>query len=303
MSIILPENYHATKELEKRNVHCIARENAVRQDIRPLRIGILNIMPKVETYEFNLLYPLGRSIIQIEPVWIRLNSHHYKSSNKSHLDELYISFEDAIKEGRGFDGLIITGAPVEEIAYEKVRYWDELSEIFKFAKENISSSLGICWGGLALAKFLEIEKELFQKKIFGVYPTKNINRGHRVTGELDDIFYCPQSRHAGISDSVMEFNAKKGVINLLAYSAEAGYTIFESKDSAFIMHLGHPEYETHRLVDEYKRDKLKGRDDVFLPKNLDIENPMNIWRGHSLEFFRQWIKEVYLKTPYNIDIN
>ena len=299
MAIIVPENYHAKKALENSRVHCISSFNAQKQDFRPLRIAILNIMPEANTYEYNILFPIGRAIIQIEPVWIRLKTHTYKSTNKEHLDELYISFEEAVKD-RGLDGLIITGAPVEEKSFKDVWFWEELSEILDYAKNNIASTLGICWGGLALANYIGIDKILFDKKLFGVYPLDNIDRTNRITGDLDDIFMSPQSRHAGISDKVLEAERDRGIINLLAHSRKTGYVIFETTDKSFIMHLGHPEYETDRLVNEYKRDLEKGRSDVPLPLNLDIANPKNNWRGHSLEFFQQWVKDVYIRTPYEI---
>ncbi len=299
MAIIVPENYHAKKALENSRVHCISSFNAQKQDFRPLRIAILNIMPEANTYEYNILFPIGRAIIQIEPVWIRLKTHTYKSTSKEHLDELYISFEEAVKD-RGLDGLIITGAPVEEKSFKDVWFWEELSEILDYAKNNIASTLGICWGGLALANYIGIDKILFDKKLFGVYPLDNIDRTNRITGDLDDVFMSPQSRHAGISDKVLEAERDRGNINLLAHSRKTGYVIFETTDKSFIMHLGHPEYETDRLVNEYKRDLEKGRSDVPLPLNLDIANPKNNWRGHSLEFFQQWVKDVYIRTPYEI---
>ncbi len=272
---------------------------AQKQDFRPLRIAILNIMPEADTYEYNILFPIGRSVLQIEPVWIRLNTHPYKSTSKVHLDSLYISFDQAIKH-RGLDGLIITGAPVEEKEFSDIWFWDELRDILSYARSSIASTLGICWGGLALAHFSGIEKTVFPKKLFGVYPLKNINREHPITGELDDVFMSPQSRYAGIEDSILKARAAAGEVTLLAYSKETGYSIFETADKRFIMHLGHPEYETGRLVNEYKRDLKKGHRRVQKPFNLDTDNPVNTWRSHSLEFFTQWIKDVYLRTPYEI---
>ncbi len=299
MAIILPEDYHARTALENRRIHCMTSFQARKQNIRPLRIGILNIMPVANTYEYNILFPIGRSVLQIEPVWIRLKTHPYKSTSKTHLDKLYISFEKAIKE-RGFDGLIITGAPVEEKEFSEIWFWDELREILNYARNNIASTLGICWGGLALAYFNGIEKILYDQKLFGVYPLRNINRDHPVTGELDDIFMSPQSRFAGIPDDVLEEKAAAGELTLLAHSKNIGYVIFETADKRFMIHLGHPEYETERLGNEYKRDRSKGLSNVKKPLNLDVEHPVNTWRSHSLEFFTQWIKDVYLRTPYEI---
>ncbi len=295
MTIILPENYHAKKALENTHVVCISQEDAARQDIRPLRIGILNVMPRAEEYEFSLLQPLGRSVIQIEPVWIRLENHLYRSSNQQHIRSHYVDFEEAL-EPHPIDGLILTGAPVEELPYEQVNYWRELREILEHARLHVPSTLGICWGGLALAKLLDIEKVMFDKKLFGVFQNRNLVRDHDITGDTDDVFWCPQSRHAGIPDSELEQAARDGKVRLLSHAADTGYTIFESTDHRYLMHLGHPEYEPERLVQEYRRDAEQGRTDVALPRNVDLEAPVNVWRSHRNEFFSQWIKFVYDKV-------
>ena len=297
MTIVLPKNYHIKEELEKNRVQCISQDMALKEDIRALRIGILNVMPVAETYEFSLLHPLGRSVLQIEPIWIRLHTHVYSSSDEAHLENFYVHFEDAINHQK-LDGLLLTGAPVEELPFENVKYWGELTRILKYAHNNISSTLGICWGGLALAKFLGIEKVQYRDKMFGVYETTNLDRSHRITGDMDDEFMCAQSRHAGIPDDVLESERDKGTIRLLAYAKGAGYTIFESTDHRFLIHLGHPEYEPERLVFEHKRDKDKGREDVPSPVNFNVEKPVNTWRTHRNEFFSQWVKYVHETTTY-----
>ena len=295
--VVIEKDYHIKADLEAARILCIDHETALKEDIRALRIGILNIMPKAESYEYSILQPLGRSVMQIEPVWIRLKSHTYKTTNADHLQKIYVPFEKAI-ERRHLDGLIITGAPVEEIPFEEVSYWNEIVRIFRYARNNIASTLGLCWGGLALAKFLGIEKEMYSKKLFGVFETRNLDSNHRITGDMDDIFWCPQSRHSGISDKVMEHFKALGEINLLAYGEKGGYTIFESADHRFIMHLGHPEYEPGRLVEEYERDKKAGRGDVEAPEHLNVAYPANRWRGHRTEFFSQWIKYIHEATSY-----
>ncbi len=297
MTIVLPKDYHATAALEKRRIHCVSTEEALREDIRALKIGILNIMPKADTYETSLLYPLGRSVMQIEPVWIRLDTHTYTSTDPSHLKKLYIPFQDAVDRDR-LDGLIVTGAPVEEIPFEEVTYWNEICRILKYARKNIPSTLGICWGGLALAKFMGIEKILYPKKIFGVYEMINLDRDHPVTGDMDDRFHCAQSRHAGISNETLEQERDRGSVHLLAFSDVAGYSIFESSDQRFLIHLGHPEYEPDRLIEEYRRDRGAGRTDVDPPANLDPDHPVNTWRSHRTEFFSQWIKYLHETTTY-----
>jgi homoserine O-succinyltransferase len=297
MTIVLQKDYHAKSALEKRRVLCVSHEQALKEDIRALRIGILNIMPQAENYEFSLLYPLGRSVLQIEPIWIRLESHKYASTDQSHLQKLYVTFEEAVDRNR-LDGLIVTGAPVEEIPFEQVTYWEEILRILKYARRNTSSTLGLCWGALALAKFLGIEKVVLPKKVFGVFETRNLNRDHRITGDMDDVFCCPQSRHSGIPDKVLELERDEGRINLLAHAKGTGYIIFESADQRFLMHLGHLEYEPERLVEEYKRDIKLGRNDVDKPENFDLDKPMNTWRAHRNEFFTQWIKFVHDSAQY-----
>jgi homoserine O-succinyltransferase len=298
MTIILPRDYHQREALEKHGVECIETTRALKEDIRPLRVGILNIMPKVQTYEFSLLHPLGRSILQIIPVWIRLKTHEYRSSDADHIRKTYVTFEEAVASAP-LDGLLLTGAPVEEIPFEEVHYWEEIKAILSYARRMIPSTLGICWGGLALARMIGIEKKRYSRKLFGVFETRNLNQEHPITGNLDDIFWCPQSRHSGINDDVMTEAEKMGIVNLLAYSKSSGYVIFESSDRRFLMHLGHPEYHASRLVEEFRRDLAAGRADVAPPENLDTENPLNRWKGQSTEFFSQWIKYIHKAVSFN----
>jgi homoserine O-succinyltransferase len=231
-------------------------------------------------------------VLQIEPVWIRLKTHMYNSSDWEHLKNLYVPFYEAISE-KPLDGLIVTGAPVEEIPFEDVIYWNEISPILEYARKNITSTLGICWGGLALAKQLGIEKSVFKKKVFGIFETRNLDTKHRITGEMDDIFWCPQSRFSGICDDVLEQERDKGTVTLLAHAEETGYTIFESADRRFLMHLGHPEYNAQRLVEEYLRDIKEKKQGIEPPINLDINNPVNRWKGQATEFFSQWVKYIH----------
>ncbi len=297
MTIVIPDDYHAKEALENRRIKCIPAGRAAKQDIRALRIGILNIMPEAESYEFNLLFPLGRSVLQITPIWIRLKSHSYSSSNQDHLDRHYVSFEEAVKD-RHLDGLLISGAPVEKMAFEDVTYWEELSEIMDYARTNIASTLGICWGGLALAYHVGVPKVNYDKKLFGVFETRNIDTNHPITGEMDDLYWCPNSRHAGCDESAIQEFSSRGEINLLGVSDEAGAIIFETPDHRFVMHLGHFEYDANRLVEEYNRDMKLGCSDVEPPRHVNLENPINQWRAQNTEFFTQWIKYVYETTPF-----
>ncbi|MBD3244322.1 MAG: homoserine O-succinyltransferase [Chitinivibrionales bacterium] len=297
MTVVLPDRYHGWNALENARIHCISFETAIHEDIRALRIGILNIMPKAETYEFMLIHPLGRSVLQIEPVFIRLKNHTYTSSNQEHLASLYVTFEEAVRRSY-LDGLILTGAPVEEMPFENVTYWSEIQRILRYAHDNIPSTLGICWGGLAIANWLGIDKVVYPQKLFGVYRTRNLDRGHGITGDMDDEFDCPQSRFSGVDDTEAERARDEGRLKLLAYAERGGYTIFESTDSRFLVHLGHPEYEPRRLIEEYERDRAKGVDGVAAPENLDLDKATNTWRGHRTEFFSQWIKYIHETRTY-----
>ena len=297
MTIVLPESYHIRRALEDNRVVCVSQEDALRQDIRPLRIAILNVMPKAEAYELHLLRPLGRSIIQIEPLWIRLAQHAYRSSDRDHIRSCYVTFDEAIRE-RPVDAVVLTGAPVEEMPFEQVSYWQELHDILLYARRHVVSTLGICWGALALAKLVDIEKVPLPRKLFGVYRHRNLDFAHPITGDTDDVFWCPHSRHAGLDDGELERASSAGTVRLLSHSEQAGYGILETPDHCYVMHLGHPEYEPGRLVAEYERDVALGRTDVGPPAHLDVDRPLNTWRSHRNEFFSQWIKLVYDATSH-----
>lgn len=292
MTIILPSDYHARRALEQVRVICISPEDAARQDMRPVRIGILNVMPKAESYEFSILHPLGRSVLQVEPVWIRLQTHSYSTSDVNHIRSLYVTFEEAVCCAP-LDGLLLTGAPIEALSYEQVHYWSELVTILEYARRSIPSTLGICWGGLALAKLLGIEKVMLKQKLFGVFSNRYLEPNHNIVGNSDDVFWCPQSRHSGIASELLERARDQGLVRLLSHSEATGYSIFESTDQRYLMHLGHPEYEAERLLFEYQRDVSQLRPSVRPPTNLDAINPINTWRSHRNEFFSQWLKFIY----------
>jgi homoserine O-succinyltransferase/O-acetyltransferase len=290
MSLIISDKYHITSSLHEHGVVCINDLPKGKLSPRALRIGIFNIMPEAEKYEFSVVRPLGLSDIPVMPVWIRAVNHNYKSSNNDHINKWYLTFEQAIKSGR-LDGLIITGAPVETIPYETVTYWNELKEFFDYARTNIISTLGICWGGLAIAKIYGVEKVTYEKKLFGVYAAKNLNRNHPVTGGLGDLFYCPQSRYAGLNEDELRVAADAGKIRPLVYSEEAGHFIFESGDGRFIGHLGHHEYDVERIVFEHFRDLEKGLESS--PANFDVKNPKNVWQKEGDELFMRWVRYIY----------
>ncbi len=292
MTLIVRPDYHAVPILERNGIRWIPPSQAKRQDIRPLRIGILNIMPLGEKYEFNILHPLGLSVLQLEPIWIRLESHNYKSWEPKHVDDIYVTYEEAMRD-QPLDGLILTGAPVETIEYEDVYYWEEIKTILSDARKNIPSTLGLCWAGFVMAYLEGVKKLNYDHKLFGVFELKNLAPDHPIIGELDDVFFCPQSRHAGMPDEAMEEASESGRLKLLAYGPEAGYSIFSTTDDRFIAHIGHPEYNATRLAEEAIRDH--GNPEVPAPVNFDFNNPINRWRSHRNTFFAQWVSYCYLK--------
>ncbi len=296
MALILPSNYHKIHDVEKNHISWIEPDLAKRQDIRPLKIGILNIMPLGKQYEFNLLHPLGLSPLQIEPIWIKLKTHSYKTWDSDHLNDLYISWEEANKK-KPLDGIIITGAPVEHLNFEEVNYWEEFVDITSEARAICASTLGLCWAGFAMAYLAGVDKNVFVKKLFGVYPLKSLVPGHPLMGTQDDEFICPQSRFAGLPDEEMELAQNEGRLNLLAYGEKVGYTIFETTDQKQLMHLGHPEYTVHRILSEINRDKKKG--DVPPPENFDINCSKTSWRSHRNLLFQQWLWFCYQKVSLN----
>ena len=296
MALILPSNYHKIRDVEKNHISWIEPDLAKRQDIRPLRIGILNIMPLGKQYEFNLLHPLGLSPLQIEPIWIKLRTHYYKTWDSEHLKKHYITWDEANRK-IPLDGIIITGAPIEHLDFEEVNYWKEFVDITLEAKSICASTLGLCWAGFALAYLAGVNKEVFKKKLFGVYPLKSLVPGHPLMGTQDDEFICPQSRFAGLPDCEMEKAQDDGKLNLLAYGEKVGYTIFETTDQKQIMHLGHPEYTVHRIISEIQRDKLKG--DVPPPENFDVNFSKTSWRSHRNLLFQQWLWFCYQKVSLN----
>jgi len=293
VALIIPSNYHKIRDVEKNHISWIEPKLAERQDIRPLRIGILNIMPLGKQYEFNLLHPLGLSPLQIEPIWIRLKTHSYKTWDINHLNNHYLTWEEA-NEQKFLDGLIITGAPVEHLDFEEVNYWKELVGIIYQARKICATTLGLCWAGFALAYLEGVNKKVFDKKLFGVYSLKSLVPGHPLMGTQDDEFICPQSRFAGLPDFEMEKAEKEGKLNLLAHGDKVGYTIFETTDQKQLIHLGHPEYTVHRIISEINRDREKG--DVPPPENFDVSLSKTSWRSHRNLLFQQWLWFCYQKV-------
>ena len=280
MPLILPDSHpHARFAIPAREVAGQPR----------LRIGIINIMPRLEAYEPYLLDPLAHQRELVEPVFLRLGSHSYQSSDHAHLDRFYRSFDAAIGEVP-LDGLIVTGAPVEELPFEQVHYFRELEGILGYARGHIATTLGLCWGGMAIGALLGIGKRGYSKKLFGVFEDRVLVTGHDVLEA--GAFRCAHSRHSGIVEDDLERAARTGVVQALSRGEHTGYTMFETTDRRYVAHIGHPEYDAERLAFEWRRDKELGRTDVDAPAGFDPDAPATAWRGHRNGVFGGFIARV-----------
>ncbi|HTV19495.1 MAG TPA: homoserine O-succinyltransferase [Polyangiaceae bacterium] len=259
--------------------------------MRVLRVGIINIMPRAETYEEYLLRPLNASGIAFEPVWIRLSSHTYTSSDAERVHQSYLSF-DELGGPAGVDGVILTGAPVEELEFEAVRYIGELRTILERTRRSGVGTLGLCWGGLMLGHLLGVSKMRFDKKLFGVFEQRALDPKNGLTRGFGERFPCAHSRHSGIADGELERAAAAGRVRLLAHGEETGYTLFESSDGRWVAHLGHPEYPARRLLEEWERDTALGRTDLDPPRHVDRADPRATWTSHCDRLFANWLERL-----------
>lgn len=299
MPIIIPENLPAFRTLSDENIFIMTEKRAIHQDIRPLKIVILNLMPtKIET-ETQLLRLLGNIPIQIEIVFIHTKTYEAKNISREHLNSFYKYFKDI--EDQEFDGMIITGAPVELLSFEEVDYWNELKEIMDFSVSNVTSTLHICWGSQAgLYHHYGIPKYEIDKKIFGVFPHRINNRKIKLFRGFDDVFYVPHSRYTEVRREDIE---KVPELEILSESNDAGVYIVASKDRKQIFVSGHAEYDLNTLKNEYLRDVSKGLD-IAVPKNYfedddPTKEPILKWRGHASLLFSNWLNYyVYQETPY-----
>lgn len=302
MPIKIPNDLPATKTLQGENIFVMTETRALSQDIRPLKVVIVNIMPTKIATETQLLRALSNTPLQIEPIFIRMDSHESKNTSEEHLNTFYTTFS-AIKRNR-YDAMIVTGAPVEMIPFEEVDYWQELCEIFEWSKKNVTSSMFICWAAqAALYYFYGINKVILPEKVFGIFEHKNLYPSSRLMRGFDQVFRAPHSRHTTVMQSDIE---KHPELNILSTSDEAGVYLIKSEDDSQVFVTGHSEYEFDTLDREYKRDMAKGLDNVPLPKNYyPDDNPENTpivtWRSHNDLLFSNWLNYfVYQTTPYNL---
>lgn len=299
MPIKVQNDLPAKKIMENENIFMMDEVRAGKQDIRPLHIAVLNLMPLKEETEVQLLRSLSNTPLQVEITFLTTETYIGTNTPASHLNQFYQTFSD-VKEKK-FDGLIITGAPVETIAFEDVKYWNELTKIMDWSKTNVTSTLHVCWGAQAgLYYHYGIPKEILPQKLFGVFKHHVYHRKNPLVRGFDDVFYCPHSRHTAVSSEQIRQTPE---LTVLADSEEAGVLIAVANGCRQVFCMGHFEYDRMTLDTEYKRDLKLGKE-ISLPKNYypqdDPKNrPELIWRGHSNTFYTNWLNYfVYQETPY-----
>ena len=288
--------------LEQENIFVMDESRAMEQDIRPLKIGLLNLMPLKEDTELQILRMLSNTPLQVDVIFVNVSSHVSKNTSTSHLNKFYIPFKDIKKQK--FDGFIITGAPVEQMPFEDVDYWEELKEIMDWTKSHVTSTLHLCWGAQAgLYYHYGVDKVQLPAKMFGVFEHYVQNRKTPLLRGFADVFFAPHSRHTTVPAEDI-----RNIPNMtvLAESDEAGVFLCMTDDGKQIFVMGHPEYDRVTLHNEYMRDKSKGLE-IQVPKNYykddDCENkPLLTWRSHANNLYTNWINYyVYQATPYVLE--
>ena len=302
MPIKIPSDLPARAALERENIFVMTDDRAASQDIRPIRIAIVNLMPTKIATELHLLRLLGNTPLQIDIILLRAENHISRNTSREHLDKFYTTFSK-VKDQK-FDGMIITGAPVELLPFEKVDYWEELTAIMDYSAKNVFSTMYICWGAQAgLYHRYGIPKYPLPEKKFGVFdhilhqPEETLFRG------FDDVFRIPHSRHTEVRQEDLE---KVPALEILATSAEAGLCAAQARETGEIFVTGHFEYAADTLSLEYFRDKDKNLPIKvpanYFPGNDPTRQPQNTWRAHAHLFFSNWLNyRVYQETPYYLD--
>lgn len=299
MPIKTQSDLPAKEILERENIFVMDEKRAMHQDIRPINIVIVNLMPLKEDTELQLLRSLSNTPLQVDVSFVTPASHESTHTSMSHLNKFYQTFSEIEKQY--FDGMIITGAPVEQMAFEEVDYWQEICKIMEWSKTHVTSTMHVCWGAqAALYYYYGIPKYDLDEKMFGVYRHKVMNRKIPLVRGFDDYFYAPHSRHTGVRKEEIE---KHEELTILAESEEAGVFLVINQDGSRIFVMGHPEYDRLTLGKEYHRDKEKGLD-IKLPLNYypddnPNERPMLQWRSHGNILYSNWLNYyVYQQTPY-----
>ncbi|MSC57825.1 homoserine O-acetyltransferase MetA [Lachnospira eligens] len=302
MPIKIQSDLPAKAELEEENIFVMDENRAISQNIRPLEIIVLNLMPIKQDTELQLLRGLSNTPLQIDVTFLQMSSHVSKNTSASHIKKFYQTFEEI--KNNNYDGMIITGAPVEKLEFEEVNYWDELITVMEWSKKHVTSTIHICWGAQAgLYYHYGIKKELLPKKLSGVYKHRVMNRKEPLVRGFDDVFMAPHSRYTQASRQQILDNPR---FKVLADSDEAGIYIVLGDGGKEIFVMGHPEYDRLTLDQEYKRDIDKGIEpDLpvnYYPDDDCNRKPLLSWRSHANNLYTNWLNYyVYQITPYDLN--
>ncbi|WP_095589771.1 homoserine O-acetyltransferase MetA [Actibacterium ureilyticum] len=302
MPIKLPSTLPAFDVLTREGVMVMGEGRAARQDIRPLRIGLLNLMPKKIQTETQFARLIGATPLQIELSLIRMSGHETKNTAAEHMEEFYRPFSDVRATGEKFDGLIVTGAPIEHLPFDQVTYWDELKDVFNWTQTHVQSTFGVCWGGMAMINhFHGVQKHMLDHKAFGCFRHQNLAPASPYLRGFSDDCVIPVSRWTEMRQS--EIDAAPGLRTLLG-SAEVGPCLVEDPGHRALYIFNHFEYDSGTLKEEYDRDVENGTS-INVPQNYypgddPSKNPMNRWRSHAHLLYGNWINEIYQSTPFEI---
>lgn len=302
MPIKVQNHLPAKQELIDENIFVMDEKRATTQDIRPLKIVILNLMPLKQQTERQLLRLLSNTPLQVEVTLLKPSTHKSKNVSEDHMVTFYETFDNI--KGHRYDGMIITGAPVEQMPFEEVTYWDELCEIMEWTKENVTSTFHICWGAQAgLYYHYGIDKFDLDEKMFGIFKHKIVKQQSPLLRGVNEEFLAPHSRHTSIHREPILADDR---LELMAESEEAGVYIVKSEDNKQIFVTGHSEYEADTLKQEYVRDRDKGLPIKipvnYFPEDDDSRDPVAIWRSHAYLLYSNWLNYyVYQQTPFNLE--
>ncbi len=301
MPIRVQNDLPVKEQLEHENIFVMDEKRATSQDIRPIKIGLLNLMPLKEDTELQILRAMSNTPLQVDVTFVNVSSYESKNTSKNHLNRFYLPFSEI--KNQKFDGFIITGAPVEQMPFEDVDYWEELKKIMDWTVTHVTSTLHICWGAqAALYHHYGINKVQLDAKVFGIFEHKVLNRKIPLVRGFDDIFLAPHSRHTTVPTEAIRADER---LTVMAESDVAGVFLAMANEGKQIFVTGHPEYDRYTLDKEYKRDAGKGLE-IELPYNYYPDsNPENrptlSWRSHSNNLYSNWLNYyVYQETPYEL---
>ncbi|MFP4328583.1 MAG: homoserine O-succinyltransferase [Paracoccaceae bacterium] len=302
MPIKLPSDLPAFDVLTREGVMVMAEDAADRQDIRPIRIGLLNLMPKKIQTETQFARLIGATPLQIDFRLIRMTEHQSRNTAAAHMESFYRPFAEVADSGDKFDGLIITGAPIEHLPFEAVTYWDELREVFDWTRSHVHSTFGVCWGGMAMIHHLHgVQKHMLPQKAFGCFRHRNLMPASPYLRGFSDDLLIPVSRWTEMRQN--EIDAAPGLVTLLG-SEEVGPCLVEDAGNRALYVFNHFEYDTDTLKQEYDRDIAAGTPIAvpvnYYPGDDPARPPQNRWRSHAHLLYGNWISEVYLTTPFDM---